>query len=161
MKQDRFLIGILVFIGMLVVAALALFFFNPTKPAYLPEDAPEGVFQNYILAIRDGDLERAYSYLADLDHKPTWDVFSQVILGNTLYSQEVVVQVEQVRFLDADQVWLTVSVNTLSTSPFDRGWSNPDHVSLVRQQGNWKLTYMPYPYWGYDWYQDIYQLEKP
>lgn len=161
MKQDRFLIGILVFIGLLVVAALVLFFVNPTQPAYQPEGTPEGVVNNYLLAIQDRDLERAYSYLADLEHKPTQLAFSQAILNNTLYSEEYAIQVERVETLGEDEVWVLVSVHYLSTGPFESGWSNQDHAALVKQNGAWKITYMPYPYWGYDWYQAVIPLDKP
>src|SRR5512147_1868933 len=38
MKQDRFLTGILIFIGILVLAAVGLFFLRNKAPAYGPED---------------------------------------------------------------------------------------------------------------------------
>ncbi len=51
MKQDRFLMGILIFIIVLVVAALVLFFVRNEKPIYGAEDKPEGVLYNYALAL--------------------------------------------------------------------------------------------------------------
>ena len=161
MKQDRFLLGILVFIALLVVAALVLFFIRPSSPAYLPEDTPEGVVNNFIQAIQEDDLERAYSYLADLEFKPTESAFSQALLTNLLYSEEYALQIEQVQVIDEDEVWVMLSVHYLAAGPFETGWSNQDHASLVRQEGKWKLTYMPYPYWSYDWYQQLYEVPKP
>jgi len=43
MKQDRFLVGILVGIGVLVVIALGLFFTRQDKQEYISDDTPKGV----------------------------------------------------------------------------------------------------------------------
>ena len=51
MKQDRFLIAIGGIIGLLVAAALILFFVRRSSQAYKPEDTPESVVHNYILAL--------------------------------------------------------------------------------------------------------------
>jgi hypothetical protein len=161
MKQDRFLIGILVFIALLVVAALVLFFLRPGTPGYLPDDTPEGVVNNYIHAIQEDDLQRAYTYLSDLEFKPTESAFSQALLNNLLYSEEYALQIEQVQDIDENEVWVMVSVHYLAASPFETGWSNQDHASLIKQEGKWKLTSMPYPFWSYDWYQQPYELPKP
>ena len=56
MKQDKFLTGILIGVGALVVLALVLFFTRQDKRDYLPEDTPEGVAHNYVLRA-DGRLE--------------------------------------------------------------------------------------------------------
>ena len=161
MKQDRFLLGILVFIALLVVAALVLFFVRPSTPAYLPEDTPKGVVNNFIQAIQEDDLERAYSYMAEIEFKPTESAFSQALLTNLLYSEEYAIQIEQVQVIDDDEVWVMVSVHYLAAGPFETGWSNQDHAALIKQEGKWKLTYMPYPYWSFDWYQQTYELQKP
>ncbi len=49
MKQDRFLTGILIGIGVLVVVALALFFARQGKQTYMAGDTPEAVVFNYAL----------------------------------------------------------------------------------------------------------------
>lgn len=60
---DKFLLGIVVGIVILVIVVFAVAFFRP-KPAYLPEDTPGGVAHNYLLALRQKDFKRAYSYLS-------------------------------------------------------------------------------------------------
>jgi hypothetical protein len=161
MKQDRFLIGILVFIALLVVAALVLFFVRPGNPTYQSEDTPEGVVFNYVLAIQDNDLERAYGYLADFELKPSEPAFRQSLLNNALYNEEYSLQVGETQLLSEDEAWVMISIQYLSGGPFETGWSTQDHASLVRQGNKWKLSYMPYPYWGYDWYQATLVPEKP
>jgi hypothetical protein len=62
-STDRFLIGIVAGILLLVVAAFAVMALRP-KPDYRKEDTPEGVAHNYLLALQKEDLARAYSYLS-------------------------------------------------------------------------------------------------
>jgi len=161
MKQDRFLIGILVFIGILVVAALVMYFVRPETLTYQPDDTPEGVVYNFALAVQNNDVERAYGYLADQEYKPSETAFRQAIMNNYLYTEGYALQVDETRILDADEAWVLVSIHYLSTGPFDSGWSSQDHASLVRQNGEWKLNYMPSPYWFYDWYQPPYDPSVP
>jgi hypothetical protein len=72
MKQDRFLTGILIGIAVLVVIALVVFFLRQNSQSYISEESPEGVVHNYVLAVLNDDYEKAYDYLADLDHsQPT------------------------------------------------------------------------------------------
>ena len=65
MKQDRFLVGILIFIGVLVVVALALFFIRQDNQVYVADDTPDNIVRNYALALQKQDFQRAYTYLAD------------------------------------------------------------------------------------------------
>ena len=55
MKQDRFLIGILIGIVILVVAALTVFFTRKDNLIYVTEETPEGVVQNYVVALHKRD----------------------------------------------------------------------------------------------------------
>lgn len=155
MKQDRFLIGILIFIALLVVAALTLFFVRQDVSAtYLPDDTPEGVVYNFALAIQRQDVERAYSYLADLEYKPTAEAFNQVILYGYL-DTSASVQVGEVQVMGED-AWVTVIIHYASSGLFDTGWDSTENAVLVLQDGEWKISYMPYPYWSYDWYVEPY-----
>ena len=77
MKQDRFLTGILIGIGVLIIAALAVFFVRKDSQTYVPDDVPEGVVHNYVVAVLNKDYEKAYGYLADLDNKPTYEEFRE------------------------------------------------------------------------------------
>src|SRR5512146_670980 len=77
MRQDRFLMGILIGIGVLIVAALVVFFTRQNQASYVAENTPDGVVHNYVLAILNKDYQKAYGYLADLDHKPTFAEFRQ------------------------------------------------------------------------------------
>lgn len=155
MKQDRFLIGILVFIALLVTAALVLFFVRQDVTAtYRPDDTPEGVVYNFALAIQRQDVERAYTYLADLEYKPTQDAFNQAILYGYM-DTTASVEVGSVQVMGKD-AWVTVTIHYASSGLFDTGWDSTENALLVLQGGEWKISYMPYPYWSYDWYVEPY-----
>lgn len=157
MKQDRFLIGILIFIGLLVAAALVLFFVRQDTRAYRPEDTPEGVIFNYVLAVQNRDFVRAYSYLAEGAHKPDYNYFLQ----NFQYAQmDSALEFQSTR-VEGNKAWVELILHYMGSGPFDSGWSNSDTARLEKQGGTWKLVYLPTPYWGWDWYTDSYAPSKP
>ena len=152
MKQDKFLVGILAFIGLLVAAALILFFVRKGTTAYQPGDTPEHVVFNFALAIQQNDLERAYGYMADREGKPTLSAFLQSAQNGSLGVNGNALQVGQATLQGQDNATVAVTVQFLGSGPFDNGYSNQDHATLVRQNGAWKILSMPFPYWAYDWY---------
>lgn len=69
-NNDRFLIGIVIGVLILVVAAFVVTLMR-LKASYQPDETPENIAHNYLLAIEQQDYERAYNYLSpDLDGYP-------------------------------------------------------------------------------------------
>ncbi len=67
---DRFLIGIVAGIVLLVGLAFVLVLIRP-GPAYIADDTPEGVVQDYLLALQQQDYARAFSYISpSLENRP-------------------------------------------------------------------------------------------
>jgi hypothetical protein len=62
-SSDKFLIAIVVGAILLVLIAFVVVLRQP-NPSYLPEDTPEGVINNYLLALQKDDYARAYGYLS-------------------------------------------------------------------------------------------------
>ncbi len=152
MKQDRFLLGILIGIGLLVVLALGLFFTRQDKAlVYGEEDSPEGVAKNYLVAVFKRDYEKAYSYLADKESKPTFDQFKQAFLQNYVNPDNTGVDVGSVE-LSGDQAFVTLYIQYGTGDPFSSGYRNEERAVLVKQDGVWKIEQMPYNFWSYDWY---------
>jgi hypothetical protein len=153
MKHDRFLLGILIFIGLLVIVSVALFMVRREPQTYSAEDTPAGVIHNYVLALQNRDFPRAYGYLASKDNKPTLDAFRQAFLNRTLDTSNTALQIGNTDMYASDQALVDVTVLYASGDPFSSGSSSNSTASLEKQAGAWRITNMPYPYWGWDWYQ--------
>lgn len=153
MKQDRFLTGILIGIAVLIVVALVLFFVRQDRLEYRAEDTPEGVVHNYMLAIYNNDYEKAYAYLAEKENKPTFAQFRDAFLYNYISPLNVGVDVGDANiYQDTATVQIYAYYNP--SDPFSSGYRNTEAGSLVLQDGDWKITQMPYYFWYYDWYQE-------
>jgi hypothetical protein len=155
MKQDRFLTGILIGIGVLVIAALAVFFIRRDTQTYIEEDVPEGVVHNYVVSLLNKDYEKAYGYLADLDNKPTYDEFRNSfvtgLLGNPGNSAVDVGESE----VTGDDATVEVAMIFNPSDPFSTGYRDVQNAILVKQGGEWKISSMPtYYLWDFNWYQE-------
>ena len=155
MKQDRFLTGILVGIAVLVVIALAVFFIRKDKQSYISEDAPEGVVHNYVLAVLNKDYQKAYSYLADLENKPTYEQFRDSFLKGMINPNNSAIDVGKSE-IDGDTASVEVAMIYSQSDPFSTGYRDVQRAILVKQSGGWKLSSMPYYYfWDGNWYPQI------
>jgi hypothetical protein len=152
MKQDRFLTGILIGIGVLVVVALAVFFIRNDSQTYVSDDTPEGVVHNYVVAVLNKDYERAYSYLADMKNKPTYEEFRRAFLNGEVNPSSSAVDIGESKIV-GDTATVEIALIYNPSDPFSTGWRNVQIADLVKQNGAWKLTLMPqYNLWGYNWY---------
>ena len=154
MKQDRFLLGILVGIGVLVVIALVLFFVRQDEQEYVSDSTPEGVVHNYALALFREDYQKAYSYLAENDHKPTYEEFRQPFLNHYIDPNSAGLELGETK-IDGDEAFVTVYILYNPSDPFSSGYRGQEVAQLVLQNGDWKIRQMPYNYWYYDWYQEL------
>ncbi len=151
MKTDRFLLGILIGIGVLAVAALGVFLVRQSLQAYGPEDTPAGVVNNYILATSRGDYERAYAYLANPGNQglPTLAAFQASFLNlRPGFTDTSVLVGETTTLGDQASVSLTI-IEGGGSGPFGSPYRRQDVATLVRQGGAWKISQMPYPFWSY------------
>ena len=153
MKQDKFLTGILIGIGALILLALVLFFTRQNgKSDYVTDDNPEGVVNNYVLAVLNKDYQKAYGYLADLENKPTYEQFRQSFFNGMVNPGDAGVEVGTAE-INGDEAFVTLSVYYSINEPFASRYASEDRALLVKQDGEWKLSSMPYNFWSYDWYQ--------
>lgn len=153
MKQDKFLTGILIGVGVLIVLALVLFFTRQDKKEYRIEDTPDAVAHNYVLAVLNKDYEKAYGYLADLKHKPTYEEFRQSFLNGMVNPDNAGIEIGEVEIINND-AYVDVLVYYSYNDPFSSGYSTTEQATLIKQNGVWKISVMPYNFWDYSWYQD-------
>ena len=155
MRQDRFLTGILIGIATLVVIALVVFFLRQGSQSYISEEAPEGVVHNYVLAVLNNDYEKAYGYLADLDHKPAYEQFRDAFIKGVVNPNNSAVDIGSSEVTD-DTASVEVALIYNPSDPFSTGYRDVQRAVLVKQNGAWKLSSMPgYYFWDYSWYTQV------
>ena len=155
MKQDRFLTGILIGIGLLVVVALAVFFTRKDTQTYVSDETPEGVVHNYVVAVLNKEYEKAYGYLADLENKPTYDEFHNSFLTGMINPDSSGVDVGQ-SDITGDDATVEVTLVYNPTDPFSTGYRDTQRAILVLQNDAWKISSMPqYNFFDYNWYQEM------
>jgi hypothetical protein len=157
MKQDKFLTGILIGIGVLILLALVLFFTRKNGQSnYVAGDNPEDVVHNYVLAVLNKDYQKAYGYLADLEHKPTYEEFRQSFFNGMVNPGDVGVEVGSVE-INKDEAVVSLSVYYSNSDPFSSRYASEDRSLLVKQNNAWKLSSMPSNFWDYNWYQEPFK----
>jgi hypothetical protein len=152
MKQDKFLIGILIgIVALVVVAVVVVMSRAPGSEEYVPDNTPDGVAHNYFLAVQRKDYPKAYAYLSDeLKGKPDLDQF---IIDVSSSSQEAALRVTNVHQSD-QHAEVELSVTTYNSGDiFDSGRYSTTDSAILRldDSGQWKLMQFPYPYWGWNW----------
>ncbi len=152
MKEDRFLLVILAGIGVLVLAALGLFYFRQQGQDYGPEDTPEGVLRNYILALENEDYPRAYSYLHQAPNMPDSGQFQKAFLNQRVDTTNAAIQIGEAR-VNAGVAILPLVIIHPSSGPFSEGYRETVNGQLERNAaGEWKISSLPYPLWEWNWY---------
>ncbi|MFN3741139.1 MAG: hypothetical protein ACK4VW_00520 [Anaerolineales bacterium] len=154
MNRDRFLIGILIGIGILAaLTVVRVLTYSPAEMTYGEDATPQGVVHNYIVAIYRGEYEKAYSYLADKEQKPSLDAFRRsFLMGIMDNTKNMMAQVGRAEIVDGKEARVEVSIIYASSDPFSGSYSNIQYAILVRQGEAWKIEFMPYPFWDGSWY---------
>lgn len=157
-NTDKFLIGIVVGIVLLVGVAFVVAFLRP-KPSYQPDDTPEGVAHNYLLALKQGDLERAYGYLSPTapGYPNSLEAFSEDVRDNRWNFNP---EGQSAFAVDAARVagkraYVTVHETTFSSGGLfeSNEYTNSFEIKLKREQaGQWRIIESD-SYWVWCWNQ--------
>jgi hypothetical protein len=150
MRQDRFLQGILIFILILVTAALVSYFGFQRGQTYLPDTSPENVSRNYALALQRKDYQKAYGYLQQTEDTPSYQVFQESLLRARPSLAETGLQIVDVS-RQGDRAVLDIVLVHGGNGPFGRTWSEEAAALLVLEDQAWKISSFPPPYWGWGW----------
>jgi hypothetical protein len=157
--RDRFLLIVLLVIAALAALAVALFFLRQGQQDYVSDDIPQNIVRNYVLALEKKDFQRAYGYLREGQGKPDLERFRQDFLARQLDISNTAVRIGETQ-PSGDDFLVGLVVIRSGGGPFNDVYRESGSAVLARDAaGAWKITSMPYPYWGWDWYNP--QLLKP
>ncbi|MCP4421445.1 MAG: hypothetical protein GY805_32955 [Chloroflexi bacterium] len=150
---NKFLVGMIIGIVVLIVTALVVVMTRP-DPTFRAEDTAEGVAYNYLLALQQGDYERAYGYISpkincypsnvdrfisELNRGSSLDESSFSVDSAFVSGQRATVTVQETRFSQGDLL-----DSSQSTSSFE--------IVLARDGNTWKITTVNgYYYYGNFW----------
>ena len=151
MKQDRFLTGILIGIAVLIVLALVVFFVRKDNLTYVADNTPEGVVQNYVVALHKREFDKAYAYLANLESKPTPEEFRQSFLNHMVNPANTGLEIGKVE-LNGETATVSLALIYSPNDPFTNSYRNTEYAQLVKENSAWKIKQMPYNFWSYEWY---------
>jgi hypothetical protein len=148
MKTDKFLIGIVAGIVLLVIVAIVVVLARGQNEEYMADDTPAGVAHNYFLAVQRKEFDKAYSYLSDeIENKPDLDEFIPIVDNQN----ETALKIGETT-IDNNRARVELAItNYYGGGPFDSGRYTNQETAYLRQDanGNWKIYEFPYPYWGY------------
>ncbi len=158
-ETDRFLVGIVVGVLLLVVVALVVVALRPL-PTYKDENTPEGVAHDYLLALQRQDYARAYGCLSPTlkGYPSSADAFMASVRSNSwafsVDDESVGLAVQSVRPVSADIADVIVEETRSSGSNvWSRGtYASTFRMEVRRQDGTWKITHSE-RYWAWCWDQ--------
>ena len=153
MKNDRFFIFLIIGIAIIVILSFVFVLSNQKQATYIADGTPEGVVNNYLLAWVKNDAATIEKYLADLENKPTQNDISNAVQNNKYSLDNIGVSIKETTIND-DYANVSILVFN-SNTPYDTYRNETaDFITLIKQNGKWKISEASYPFWDWDWYQD-------
>ncbi len=142
---DRFLVAIVAGIIIIAVAAVVVVVNRGNAVGYRPDDTPEGVAFNYLLALHQGDHARAYGYVSPgiKNYPASAGAFASAI-ENTYprrSDRDVALEIDSVRN-ENDIAWVKVRETMYFRSgPFGSSQNTRTfQMMLRREEAGWKIT---------------------
>jgi hypothetical protein len=157
-RTDKYLIGIVVGIVLLVIVAFLITLVRP-EPTYQAGDTPEGVAHNYLLALQKGEYDRAYGYLSpSIEGYPTSEeMFIKAVQDYSWqfrHDQDITLTVESAQ-VTGDRATTRVRESRFrGGNLFDSSQSTTTfEVRLQLESGEWRIVDSRY-YFAWCWRND-------
>ena len=135
-KRANRVLGIVV--AAIVVVALIAVFAMKEPTADLDKGSPEGVVQQYLGSVTDGDFNQAMAYLAS-DSKCTIEDFDRAYIQDSV----------RISLSDttstATSAKVSVTIETSNGDPFGGSYAETQTFRLVKEDSGWKITGIPWP----------------
>ncbi len=155
-KTDKFLIGIVAGVGLLAIVSFVIVALR-VDATYQPEDTPEGVAYNYLLALQQEDYARAYGYLSPgLPRYPvSASLFEIQIKNNYRFSRSLdgstTLTIESTSmFLLENRAFISVNETIFyQRDLFNSGqYTRSFDMTLEMIEGEWKIIDADAYFWG-------------
>lgn len=148
-KADRFLQGILIGIGIIILVGFVTVFALRQSASQPTTATPGGTVQLFLTSIGQQDFDKAYDLLSpNLTYKPSREEFLNYNLNQTVYMKPVAVQVISEK-IEGDSATVNLSITQYagSGSPFNLdSYTFQASFGLSREDGSWKILSAPYNY---------------
>lgn len=126
-------------VAAIAVIAIAVAILSAAKsPAELDPSSPEGVVQQYLTAVFDHRNDDAADFLDPAGNCAADDLDRFGVAPNARVD---LVKAEST----TDSARVTIAIEYSSGDPFGGGWSEEKTLRLVKSDGAWKLTGIPWP----------------
>jgi hypothetical protein len=152
MKNDRFLLGILIGIILIVLLSIGIVIFNPQGSNYLPENSPEAVVNNYLTAWAQEDFDKVAGYLMEAENKPEFHKIIQTAYETKYATDTTSVRIDKSILRDHEATVILTMISHPG-DPFSTTSQTSGLVALIKENDAWKIKQFPYPFWGWDWYE--------
>ncbi len=144
-STDKFLVGIVIGIVLIVVAAFAVTLLRPGA-SYLAEDTPANVVHNYLLALQREEYGRAHAYLSSTipqlpDSEQAFIEHLEEYPWEFRIDQQVSLSVQDEKISDGRATVTVAESQFYGGGLFDSGQSVSDfEVDLELEKGSWKIV---------------------
>ncbi|MCL4263436.1 MAG: hypothetical protein KJ069_09480 [Anaerolineae bacterium] len=153
--SNKFLFGIVFGVVLLVIVAFSVVLLRP-EPTYQDDSTPEGAAHNYLLALQQGDFERAYQYLPTTFKYPTdADNLADDARQNSWLFEtggDYALAVDSVKQQNEEEAIVTIRKTTFYNDGLfgSRELSQTFTMHLTPEAGEWKVSEADM-YWSNCW----------
>jgi hypothetical protein len=141
--STKWLIGIAVAIGVIVVASVIVAVtLDDTETEFEP-GTPEATVQAYFRAVQDRDVEAAFGqFTGELAARCLAEDFRRAT-----FETDISVRIRETRIRDSvAEIEVRVAIRG-GESPFGDGYDTEELIVLEQEDGEWRISEPPWPLW--------------